>query len=118
MKKQKQTGEAEVPNYASFKNHKKNKYIYFFAGFFMLLLLVICSITQISVSNSIATEGLTLGKIQQQIDETKKANMLLAEQVYETSSYTHIASQAATIGFVEAKTPIFITDPGPLAIRP
>lgn len=73
---------------------------------------------QISLANGLATQGITLSKIQDQIDATKQENMLLAEQLYTASSYTHIASQAATLGFVEAKPAIFLHgDAMPLASR-
>lgn len=84
----------------------------------MLVLLIACSLTQISVSNNLATQGITLAKIQTEIDATKQQNMILAEQLYTASSYTHIASQAATLGFVEAKAPIFISNQTPIALKP
>ncbi|HSW87649.1 MAG TPA: hypothetical protein VLG12_00630 [Candidatus Saccharimonadales bacterium] len=92
-------------------------YTYFFIGVITVILLVGSTLVQISVSNSLTTEGLKLSKIQEQIDETKKENLLLAERVYSASSYTQIASQAARIGFVQAKQPIFLSDNGPLALK-
>ena len=83
----------------------------------LVILLVTSSIVQISVSNSLITEGITLSRIQAQIAQVKKTNILLAENLYTTASYTHIASQAASLGFVEAKSPVYLTDPMPLAIK-
>lgn len=85
----------------------------------MLCLLIISSLIQLSLANGLTTQGITLGKMQEQIKATRQENMLLAEQVYTLSSYTHIASQAASLGFVEAKSAIFLhADSRPLAIKP
>src|SRR6267142_768676 len=103
MKKLKQIEEVEAQSYAFSKKHKHKTYASVIIVLFMLLIIVSGSLVEISVSNNLATEGLTLAKIQQHIDVIKKDNMLLSEQVYANASYTHIASQAATLGFVEAK---------------
>ncbi|HSW98053.1 MAG TPA: hypothetical protein VLF89_09575 [Candidatus Saccharimonadales bacterium] len=92
-------------------------YTYFLVGVITVVLLIGSTLIQISVSNGLTTEGLKLSKIQAQIDAMKKDNMLLAERVYSASSYTQIASQAARVGFVEAKQPIFLSNPGPLAFK-
>lgn len=99
------------------KNRNMKKFGNFFVGMATVVLLVVSTLMQISVSNGLTTEGIKLSNIQDQIDATKKENMLLAERVYTDSSYSHIASQAARIGFVEAKSSIFISDPGPLALK-
>ena len=118
MKRLKQTNEAEAQKCVSLKkNHNMKKYGYFFVSMLTVVLLIVSTLVQISVSNSLTTEGLQLSKIQSQIDATKKANLLLAERVYTDGSYTHIASQAARIGFVQAKSSIFISDLGPLALK-
>lgn len=92
-------------------------FLYFFVGVLTIVLLVVSTLVQISVSNSLTTEGIRLAKIQDEIDATKKENMLLAEKVYTDASYTHIASQAATAGFVEGNASIYISNPGPLALK-
>lgn len=113
----KQTTEVEAQKCAPLKNRNTKKFGYAFIGVLTVVLLVVSCLVQISVSNSLTTEGIALSKIQDQIDATKKDNMLLAERVYTDSSYTHIASQAARVGFVEANSSIFISQPGPLALR-
>ena len=83
----------------------------------MVVMLVVSGIIEISVSNSLTTDGIQLGKIQANIDTVKKDNMLLKEKLLTMSSYTEIASQAAALGFVNAKSAIFLDQPIPLAIK-
>jgi hypothetical protein len=73
---------------------------------------------QVIVSNAFSTDGITLGKMQQQIDSLEKENMVLREKIYTNSSYTNLASKAAEMGFVESNKKIVLGAPVPLAIKP
>lgn len=79
-------------------------------------IVISLSIIQVSVSNSLSTTGLELAKIDNQITEYKKKNALLHEKLLTASSFTTIASQAAELGFIEAKSRVFLPK-SPLAAR-
>lgn len=101
----------------SLKKYKKKQYLLLGICIAIVVMLVVSGIIEISVSNSLTTEGIKLGKIQAKIDAVKKDNMLLKEKLLTMSSYAHIASEAATLGFVDAKSAIFLDQPIPLAVK-
>ncbi|MGH7246037.1 MAG: hypothetical protein ACREGI_03830 [Candidatus Levyibacteriota bacterium] len=83
-----------------------------------IIFLIVClSIVQITVSNILSTDGITLNNFTSQIDALKKENAVLREEVYTASSLTTISNDAGKLGFVEAKTPIVIANSLPLAIK-
>lgn len=87
------------------------------------MILVICivvglSIVQVTVSNSLSTTGIELGKIEEQISSYRNENARLSEKLLTLSSFDTIASKAADMGFIEEKTHIVLTKPLPIAARP
>lgn len=82
---------------------------------FLGVIIVVLTVLQVGVSNRLSTTGFTLAKIQQDIIDLHLKNTRLSEQVLSESSFTRIASQAATLGYVEAKNPFFISPQLPLA---
>lgn len=83
----------------------------------MLMIIFVLSIVQVIASNRLSTTGLTLGKLQDEIHRYKTENAMLRETVLEASSLTHIASAAGTLGFVEAKTHVYVGAPQPIAVQ-
>ncbi|MGA2968023.1 MAG: hypothetical protein ABSD69_02545 [Candidatus Levyibacteriota bacterium] len=75
------------------------------------------SIVRIYISNQVATSGVELGQIQQQIDAYKMQNMLLSEDLYTKSSLTNIAQEASEEGFVEQKTDFVLNGQAPVAYK-
>ena len=84
---------------------------------FNVALVVGLSIVQVMAANNISTTGIQLGKIEGEIANLKKQNAIIHEQVLTFSSLTTIASRASELGFQDAKSPIVITEPLPLARR-
>lgn len=83
----------------------------------VILVVVILSITQVIVSNSLSTTGFELGKIQDEMKRYQTENALLSERLLTESSLTHISSTAAQLGFVEAKNQVYLGTPLPLALK-
>ena len=81
----------------------------------IIFIIVGLSIVQVTVSNSLTTTGIELGKIEEAITTYRKENIKLNEKVLTMSSYDMIASKAADMGFVEEKSHIVITAPLPIA---
>lgn len=88
----------------------------FFIGL-NIFAIVILSIVQVVVANSISTTGIELGKIQAQIADLEKKNAVLHEQVLLSASLTEIASEAATMGFVPSQGQVVLSTPLPIALR-
>jgi cell division protein FtsL len=79
-------------------------------GFFISVILVLCLI-QVIASNRISTAGIELAKLETAVKDIKRQNLLLREKILARSSLTRIASQAGEMGFVEAKSTLFIKAP-------
>lgn len=80
-------------------------------------LFVFLSIVQVVVSNSMATTGVTVAKMDDELKRLKRENALLREKVSFASSFSKIASDAATLGFVELRLPLVITNSVPVAFK-
>lgn len=91
------------------------KPIFFVAS--IIFIVVFLSIIQIVVSSNLSTKGVSLGKLEDEKSAYKKENALLKEKLLLASSYTYIASEAGTLGFVRSKAQVYLTSPLPLAFR-
>ncbi len=82
---------------------------------FLVGIIIFLTVLQVVVSNRLSTTGFTLSKIQEEIISLRVENTRLAEQVLSDSSLTNVSSQAASLGFIEAKNPFFVSPQLPLA---
>lgn len=73
----------------------------------LIFVVIILSVVRIFISNKIATSGIALAKLEEQIDFYQFQNILLAEKLYQASSLTNINTQATALGF-EQKTSDFV----------
>jgi len=86
-----------------------NKAKFILAGlFFTILGLIIVNIT---LNNMMSTQGIVFDQLQTNLQSLQKENIVIEDKVLHLSSYTRIASQAATIGFIPgtAKTQIALS---------
>jgi hypothetical protein len=83
----------------------------------LILIVFGLSLVRIYISNQVATSGVVLGQIQQQVDAYKIQNMLLAENLYTMSSLTNIAQEASSEGYVEQKTDFVLNGQAPVAYK-
>ena len=74
-------------------------------------------IVQVVVSNMLSTTGITLSKIENQLKIYNEENAVLREKLLFKSSLLHIASNAASLGFVDSKSPYVLDTNIPIAIR-
>lgn len=77
--------------------------------------IVLLSIIQVVVSNSLSTTGVELAKMQKQKDAYVRTNVILQEKLLSASSFTYISSRAGEMGFVEDKEKVFVKESLPLA---
>ena len=87
--------------------------------FITILILVVfgLSLVRIYISNQVATSGVVLGQIQQQIEAYKMDNIILAENLYTKSSLTNIADEAKKQGFVDQNTDFVLNGQLPVAYK-
>lgn len=83
-----------------------------------LIALTIISLTvvRVAILNSISTTGIELVDLQKQLTGYKKENILLKEEYLAVSSLTSIDKKAKMMGFVDAKSHIYLNTPLPLAL--
>jgi|GEM_PF-4225892 len=80
-------------------------------------MVLILTLVQVIVSNTLSTTGVKLGDMQDQISALHRENMILEEKVLKASSLSHISSQAKDMGFLFDKSTVVISDHIPLAKR-
>lgn len=81
----------------------------------IFIIIAALSVVRVYVSNQLSTTGMTLDRLQTEVMQYKKENIILRERVLAASSLTHIASEAAQLGFVPSGKDIYISAPLPLA---
>lgn len=84
---------------------------------FIFATIIALAIAQVSMANQISTTGAELANLQSQVDDYKKENMFLKEQLLTAASFTNITEQAEKSGFVEAKTQLTLIEQSPLALK-
>lgn len=83
----------------------------------VFVIIIGLSIVQVSVANQLSTTGTELATLEQQIDQYKRENTQLQENVLVASSYTNISERAKKRGFVSSKSMVYLTTPPPLALK-
>lgn len=83
----------------------------------LLILIGGLIMTRIVMSSMFAVDGIALSAMNSQIASLDRENMLMKEKIYTASSYTTIASDAATMGFVEEQSEITLSNTSSIAIR-
>jgi hypothetical protein len=83
----------------------------------LVFVIVALSVIHVVVANMLSTTGVELDDLQTNLTKYKKENIILREDVLGHASLYYIASVAAEMGFVDAKSPIVIHSPLPIAKR-
>ena len=83
----------------------------------MIMVIVALAVVRVAILNSISTTGIELVNIQNELTIYKKQNVLLKEEYLEVSSLTAIDKKAKSLGFVDAKSHIYLNTPLPLALN-
>lgn len=85
--------------------------------FVLVLTVSVLSVIRTYVSNNIATSGVTLSLIEEEVGSLKTENAVLSQKLYESSSLTNVASKASTLGFVDSQTSFVLNSGLPVAKR-
>jgi hypothetical protein len=84
---------------------------------FFVTIIIALSVVRVAILNSISTTGIELVNLQQELTVYKKQNVLLKEEYLAVSSLTSLDKRAKMLGFVEAKSHIYLSAPLPLALN-
>lgn len=82
-----------------------------------ILIIIGLSVVRVLLTNRLSTTGIELENLQAKVEMYKKENTLLEEKVLDASSLLTLSKKAKSLGFVESKSQIFLTNPLPLALR-
>ncbi|KKP81112.1 MAG: hypothetical protein UR81_C0006G0002 [Candidatus Levybacteria bacterium GW2011_GWB1_35_5] len=85
--------------------------------FVLVLTVSVLSVIRTYVSNNIATSGVTLSLIEEEVASLKTENAVLSQKLYESSSLTNVASKASVLGFVDSQTSFVLNSGLPVAKR-
>ena len=88
-----------------------------FIIFIILFLIVALSVARVVVSNNLSITGVTLLKLENQLNSYKIENSNLREKLLSVTSLSYISSESSQLGFVESKNSFTLTKPLPLAIK-
>lgn len=84
---------------------------------FFIITIITLSIIQVGTSSKLSTTGIELEKLQSQIDQYKKENMILEEKVLEASALINVSKKAEALGFVQSRSHIYLSSPLPFALN-
>ncbi len=82
-----------------------------------VILIVILTIVQVIVSNSLSTTGVRLGKMQDEIARLKNQNQVLKEKLLSESSLTALSVEATKLGYIPSKSQVVISQTLPIALK-
>ncbi len=85
--------------------------------FVLILTVTVLSVIRTYVSNNIATSGVTLSLIEEEVSSLKTENAVLSQKLYESSSLANVASKASTLGFEDSQTSFVLNSGLPVAKR-
>lgn len=84
---------------------------------FIFVTIVGLAIAQVSVANQISTTGAELALLQKEVDEYKRQNTILQEELLAVASFTTISEQAKAMGYEQIKTQLTLSESLPLALK-
>lgn len=84
---------------------------------FIVAIIVLLSIVQAILANSLSTSGVLVSEIDREIKVYKTQNAVLREKIFSEKSLNNIASKAATLGFAGEKYQLVLGASLPLAVR-
>jgi cell division protein FtsL len=83
----------------------------------LLFVAISLSVVKTFVSNNVATSGVVLSKVEEEIDKYKVKNALLSEKLYTLSSLTAISGKAKKMGYTKSRTDFVLNNQYPVAFK-
>lgn len=79
--------------------------------------VLLLTIVNVIVANRLTTSGVSLAALEKDIENYKKQNALMQEDILMASSLTEIASKAAQLGFVQETSSLTLSSKIPVVMR-
>ena len=83
----------------------------------LILIILGLSTVKIYISNGVATSGIILGKIEEEIGNYKLENSLLSEKLYSESSLTSVSAKAELLGYTDKRSDYVISSQQSVALK-
>lgn len=83
----------------------------------LISIIAVLSIVRIFISNNIATSGIVLSRISEQVEKYKLENSILSEKLYNLSALTNVSEKAYHLGYREEKTALVLIQKQPIALK-
>lgn len=77
----------------------------------LVIVVLGLGVVRVVISNTMATSGLALDRVNEQINTYKTQNEVLEEKYLVLSSLTFLASEAAKLGFTDSRANIVLSSP-------
>lgn len=84
----------------------------------LIFIVIVLSLVQVVLSNSLSTTGLDLYNIDNQVLAIKNENSSIREKLLSETSLTEIASKAAEEGYIAENSHVFVGSSIPVAVKP
>lgn len=84
---------------------------------FIIGTVILLSLVQTILSNTLSTSGTLMNKINKEIQAYKTENSKLSEKLFAATALTNIAIKAAKAGFSQSKNQFLVNKSLPLAVR-
>ncbi len=83
----------------------------------LVLTVIMLSTVKIYIANSVATSGIMLGKMEEEIGSLKLQNSIISEKLYSQSSLTQVYSKAQELGYTDKKSDYVISSQQSVALK-
>ena len=85
--------------------------------FALILSIFVLSLVKIFIANNVATSGIILSNVQDEVNMYKLENSEISAKLYALSSLTYINSKAQNLGYKEDFSQLVLTNQQPVAFK-
>lgn len=85
--------------------------------FTLILSIFVLSLVKIFIANNVATSGIILSNVQDEVNMYKLENSEISAKLYALSSLTYINSKAQNLGYKEDFSQLVLTNQQPVAFK-
>lgn len=83
---------------------------------FLSVVFLLLQIIQVFVVNTVAADSIENAQLQTQLDAVESKNAVIKSELLKYTSYTHVSSKAAELGFKDTKSFMMVDTPLEVAV--